>query len=292
MKILLTGGSGDLGQVAIPALERLGHTTTNLDLRPPTGYEANDERRFVEGSILDRRLLSSIVPEFDCVVHIAALHGIHQIRGDGDPQKFWDINVTGTFNLLQAAVEAHIGRFVFISSTSATEPTSSWYGHTKNLAEETCKTFTVMHPELSIIRLRPRAFIPHWNREVYQSFSDWAKWFWGGAVHIDDVNQALIKSVQLLASNSVPKCPMFIVDGRHDYSSEDLRNWDKDGPGSTFKKCYGNHFHELALRHGLDPAVKPSVLDITEARQMLGYEPEYSLANLLEELEQREGLKG
>ena len=290
MNILLTGGSGDLGQLAIPALERLGHSTTNLDLRPPVGEEGSKVGRFIEGSILDRKLLSTITPEVDCVIHIAALHGIHQARGDGDKQKFWDINVTGTYNVLQAAVEAHIGRVVFISSTSATDPGSSWYGHTKHIAEETCKTFTVMHPELSIIRLRPRAFIPHWNHDVYESFTEWAQWFWGGAVHIDDVNQAVIKSVELLASNPVPGCPMFIIDGKHDYSSEDMANWDRGGRGTTFKKYYGEAYHELAVRHGLDPSRKPAVLDSTEARRVLGYEPAYCLGNLLEELRQRDGL--
>jgi hypothetical protein len=49
---------------------------------------------------------------------------------------------------------------------------------------------------------------------------------------------------------------------------------------------------ELAVRHGLDPAKKPSVLDSTEAEQLLGYEPAYSLGNLLEELKQRDELHG
>jgi UDP-glucose 4-epimerase len=289
MNILLTGGSGDLGQLAIPTLNRLGHSTTNLDLRPTTARENSDGSRFVQGSLMDRDLLSQIATKVDCVVHIAALHGIHEFRGDSNRNTFWDFNVTGTFNVLQAAVEADIRRIIFISSTTAIEPSSSWYGHTKYIAEETCRSFTIMHPELSIICLRPRAFIPHWNRDVYESFPEWARWFWAGAVHINDVEQAVIKSVQLLESKAMPGCQVFIIDGKHDYSAEDLADWDLIGPGSTFKKYYGDSNHELAVRHGLDPAKMPLVLDSNEAKRVLGYEPTYSLRNLLEELKQYDG---
>jgi nucleoside-diphosphate-sugar epimerase len=58
MNILLTGGSGDLGQLAIPTLNRLGHSTTNLDLRPPTARENSDGSRFVQGSISSRTPLT------------------------------------------------------------------------------------------------------------------------------------------------------------------------------------------------------------------------------------------
>src|SRR5436305_567017 len=74
------------------------------------------------------------------------------------------------------------------------------------------------------------------------------------------------------------------VDGAYEYTDEDLRNWDKEGPGTTFRKYYAE-YHDLAVRQGLDPARKPAKLDITETRQRLGYEPLYSLKNLLVELD-------
>lgn len=233
---------------------------------------------------MDRKILSEIVPEVDCVVHIAAVHGIHEFRKSASRHQFWDINVTGTFNILEAARQAHIGRFVFISSTSVNDP-ESFYGHTKILAEAACQAFTVTDPEMSIVRLRPRAFIPHWNREVYSSFVEWAKWFWGGAVHIDDVSQAVVKSIQLLARTKVSSCPVFVVDGKYDYTQEELKSWDQDGPGSTFRKRYGDHYHDLAVSKGLDPAIKPNVLDSSQTTAQLGYVPTYSIKNLLEELE-------
>jgi hypothetical protein len=42
--------------------------------------------------------------------------------------------------------------------------------------------------------------------------------------------------------------------------------------------------HDLALSYGLDPALKPTKLDISETVRWLDYKPAYSLANLLSEL--------
>ena len=55
------------------------------------------------------------------------------------------------------------------------------------------------------------------------------------------------------------------------------------GPGSTFRKYYPEYY-DLALSYGLDPALKPTRLDISETMRWLGYKPSYSLANLLSEL--------
>jgi hypothetical protein len=38
------------------------------------------------------------------------------------------------------------------------------------------------HGNMNVITLRPRGFIPFWNHGVYASYSDWARWFWKGAV--------------------------------------------------------------------------------------------------------------
>jgi hypothetical protein len=73
------------------------------------------------------------------------------------------------------------------------------------------------------------------------------------------------------------------LDSAYEYTDADLANWDADGPGSTFSKHYPEFF-EIAQRHGLDPAAKPTKLDISETVRWLGYKPTYSLKNLLTEL--------
>jgi nucleoside-diphosphate-sugar epimerase len=285
MHILLTGGSGDLGTLVAPSLESLGHTLSNLDMTPPK----KPHGEFVQGSILDRQLLASLMSNVDCIIHIAALHGIHEFQNSASIEQFWDVNVTGTFNLLHAARNAGVKRFVFISSTSVDE-VNSIYGRTKIIAEAACQMFTSTDADFSVIVLRPRAFIPHWNRNVYDSedelknFVEWAEWFWKGAVHIDDVAQSVVKSVELLSHSSVKGCPILVVDGKHDYSADDLENWDINGPSSTFVKEYGEQLRDLAIRHGLDPSLRPQVLDVSKTCDLLGYSPMYSLRDLLGEL--------
>lgn len=277
-KILLTGGAGDLAKVLAKTLVERGDTPVRLDIRPP----GDQLGVYHQGSILDRAALADSLAGVEQVVHIAAWHGIHEVTGQKNVYDFWDLNVTGTFYVFEAAAQAGIEQIIYISSTSI-EERFGLYGHTKVLGEEIAQTYAVRHG-LQVITLRPRAFIPYWNRAVYDSFAAWAKWFWPGAVHIDDVGQAVIKSLDLLAGRRFEQSLTLTVDGAYDYSAEDLANWDSAGPGTTFKKYYPDEV-ELARRYGLEPAQQPVKLDISATKQWLGYNPTYSHKNLLLDLD-------
>jgi nucleoside-diphosphate-sugar epimerase len=279
MHILLTGGSGDLGQLLAAQLIERGDQVSSLDVRPAAAAAGI----YIPGSILDRPLLERSLRGVDCVVHIAAWHGIHEFTGQKTVDDFWELNVTGTFNVFEAAARAGVGRVVFISSTSVDEP-NSLYGHTKVLGEEIARTYSARHG-MHVVTLRPRAFIPPWNREVYASFVDWARWFWPGAVHISDVAQAVLRSIDALMSASPPDYWALPLDGAYDYTEADLADWDSAGPGSTFQRHYPG-YADLVRRHGLDPSVRPRRLDISETARRLGYRPTYGLRQLLEELAQ------
>ena len=136
---------------------------------------------------------------------------------------------------------------------------------------------------MNVIILRPRAFIPFWNRDAYASYSEWARWFWKGAVHIDDVASAVMPSLDLITRQQLNRELILTLDGAYEYTDADLDHWDIDGPGSTFKKYY-SEYYDLAMSYGLDPALKPTKLDIAETVRWLGYKPSFSLANLLAEL--------
>ncbi|MBZ0285821.1 MAG: NAD(P)-dependent oxidoreductase [Anaerolineae bacterium] len=128
MRILLTGGSGYLGCVLSRQLENKGDTLLRLDVRPP----ADSQGTYLEGSILDFPTLEKSLSDVDCLVHMAAWHGIHEFRGQKNVFEFWDLNVTGTFYAFEATARAGIRRIIYISSTSVDEP-NSIYGHTKVL---------------------------------------------------------------------------------------------------------------------------------------------------------------
>lgn len=110
MKILVTGGAGFIGSAVVRHAVRAGHSVVNLDALT---YAANPENvrpvansplyQFEHADIRDRATLDRILEAHapDAVMHLAAeSHVDRSIDGPGD---FVDTNITGTFNLLEAA---------------------------------------------------------------------------------------------------------------------------------------------------------------------------------------------
>jgi nucleoside-diphosphate-sugar epimerase len=279
MKVLLTGGAGDLGQTLAPRLINRGDTPVILDIRAP--QDLKQVGMFIHGSVLDRSRLQEYLCGCDCTVHIAAWHGIHEDRGERDAYDFFDLNVRGTFEVFEAAASLGIDKIIYISTTSVHRP-DTLYGRSKILAERIAEDY-VKYRNMNVITLRPRGFIPYWNRDVYTKYSDWAQWFWRGAVHIDDVASAVMLGLDLICRRQTRQHLVLTLDSAYEYTDADLDQWDADGAGSTFRKHYPDYY-DLALSYGLDPAVKPNRLDISEAVRWLGYKPSYSLACLLSEL--------
>lgn len=291
-RVLLTGGSGALGTSLIPLLLRRGFVPVVLDLAEPHA-QLRDQVEFVQGSILDRDVLEKIFPTIDRIVHIAAWHGIHEFRGDKGAHDFWDLNVTGTFNVFQAAASsAKVKSVVFISSTSVRD-SSTLYGQSKLHAEQIARNYA-NQGKMNVAILRPRAFIPHNDTYAYSNYVEWARWFWKGAVHVSDVALAVECALDTLTDRYAEFCistaadPLaVVVDGKYDYKEEDVECWDANGPGSTFVQTYGESKAELARQNELDISKKPGILrdEAALAMKAIKYQPLYSLANVLDELE-------
>ncbi|WP_328606486.1 dTDP-glucose 4,6-dehydratase [Amycolatopsis sp. NBC_00345] len=127
MRVLVTGGAGFIGshyvrQVLTGAYPTLGDAeVVVLDKLTYAGNQANldpvaaDQRlRFVQGDICDTALVTDLMRGVDLVVHFAAeSHVDRSILGSAD---FVLTNVLGTQTLLQAALEAGVGRFVHVST--------------------------------------------------------------------------------------------------------------------------------------------------------------------------------
>ncbi len=127
MRYLVTGGAGFIGSHYVRTLldgawgldvpDRL----TVLDKLTYAGNPANldavrsDPRlRFVEGDIVDRALVDTLMAEADVVVHFAAeSHVDRSIMGAAD---FVMTNVVGTQTLLDSALRHQVGRFVHVST--------------------------------------------------------------------------------------------------------------------------------------------------------------------------------
>ena len=82
----------------------------------------------------------------------------------------------------------------------------------------------------------------------------------------------MILSLDLLSRRQLDRQLVLTLDSAYEYTDADLDHWDAAGPGSTFRKYYPQYY-DLALSYGLDPALKPTRLDISETVRWLGYKP-------------------
>ncbi len=120
MNVFVTGGAGYIGSVCVEELLNAGHRVTVFDNLSEGHRSAVDSRAtFVHGCLSEaaklKKTLSEAGPE--AVLHFAA----HALVGESmtNPGKYFRNNVASGLNLLDAAVEGGVKKFVF-SSTCAT----------------------------------------------------------------------------------------------------------------------------------------------------------------------------
>jgi len=127
MRVLVTGGAGFIGShyvrkvlggayatladAELVVLDKLTYAGSMANLE---SVKDNPRLRFVRGDICDRTLVAELMAGVDLVVHFAAeSHVDRSILGAAD---FVMTNVVGTQTLLQAAVDAGVGKFVHVST--------------------------------------------------------------------------------------------------------------------------------------------------------------------------------
>jgi UDP-glucose 4-epimerase len=128
MRYLVTGGAGFIGSNMVDELVRRGHQVVVLD-DLSAGKEANlaGVRGKIDlhvGSITDLAKVQAACVGVDYVIHLAARTSVP--RSVKDPIETNKVNIDGTLNVLVAARDAQVRRFVYAASSSA-------YGETPTL---------------------------------------------------------------------------------------------------------------------------------------------------------------
>jgi len=153
---LVTGGAGFIGSSLVRRLLGVGHSVRVLD-NLSTGFKSNLEEclnriELMEGDVSEFTVCKSAVAGVDYILHEAAIPSVQ--RSVDDPIRSNNANVTGTLNMLVAARDAKVKRFVFASSSSVYGDTEtlpkvetmpenplSPYALTKHAGEEYCVLF-------------------------------------------------------------------------------------------------------------------------------------------------------
>jgi len=167
MKVLVTGGTGFIGSRLVQRCRDRGDEVVILSqVNTPAEKENTGELelqgfRVVIGSVLDAEKVRQAVSGCDFVFHLAAA----QHEANVPDQHFWDVNVEGTRNLLEASVKSGVTRFVHgstigvygvelqgeIDESSPMAP-DNIYGVTKKSGEELVLSYRDKLP-VSVVRI-------------------------------------------------------------------------------------------------------------------------------------------
>lgn len=156
-RYLVTGGAGFIGSHLAEAAIARGHAVRVAD-NLSTGLLENipNGAEFIEGDLTDPEVAASVVRDCTIVLHQAAIPSVP--RSIAAPRPSHEANIDGTFNLLVAARDEGVRRFVYAASSSAygdtevlpkveTMPPSprSPYALQKHVGEVYCQLFTKLY---------------------------------------------------------------------------------------------------------------------------------------------------
>jgi UDP-glucose 4-epimerase len=252
------------------------------------------------GSIVDRGFVRGWVREADAIIHAATLHKPHV--GSHDRQAFVDTNITGTLNLLEEAVAAGVGSFVFTSTTSAfgralSPPPgapAAWitedvapvprniYGATKSAAEDLCELVHGDHG-LPCLILRTSRFFPEPDdrddvRAAYEDANLKVNELLYRRVDIADV-----VSAHRLALERAPEIGFgrYIISATTPFGRDDLEGLRTDAPAVVARSFpdYEAIYEERGWR--MFPGIERVYVN-DRARQELGWEPRWDFGHALE----------
>ena len=126
MKILLTGGTGYIGSHVAVELLQDGHEIVILDNLVNSKEGVLDRiaeivgtrPKFYQADLLDKAALEKIFSEneFDVVMHFAGLKAVGE--SVEEPLKYYENNISGTLNLLEAMKAHDVKKIIFSSSAT------------------------------------------------------------------------------------------------------------------------------------------------------------------------------
>jgi UDP-glucose 4-epimerase len=240
----------------------------------------------IQGDVRDAGLVSYAVQGCDAVIHAAAYHSdALPKRSEGD---FYDVNITGTHNVLRAMMLHGVKNLVF-SSTDAVygdgmrenhvmdEETpcipNNFFGMTKRVCEEMCE-FYARKCHIRTAILRYGSFVPT-DRHI-MGLGRLCQY-----MDREDVAQANLLALGAVASEEIT-CETFLIHSAKPFAPEDWPEMEYD-PKEVVERYYPGTV-ELLAKHGLHVPRIPYLPVINKAIETLGYDPQHNFEQFLSEL--------
>lgn len=309
MKVLITGGTGFTGGHLCERLVKEGHHVRTIARKPEKSpHLPKLGVEVIPGDIINFDTVIKATKDVDTVYHIAALY-----RQEGVPrQTFWDVNVTGTENLLKASSLNGVRRFIHCSTVGvhgdidhppANEDTpyrpGDHYQETKMEGEKAAINY-MQKGEMAVTVFRPGAIYGPGDLRFLKLFKAIHKgrfWMIGSGdnyyhlIYIDD----LIDGILLCGSKKEAIGGIYILAGKEYVTIKVLVSLIAGALGVSLSKWripfwpvyFLGYFCELIFRPlGLEPPLyrrridffrKSRAFDISKAKEELGFRPKIDL---------------
>ncbi len=295
-KFLISGGAGFIGSNLCETILDLGYRVRCLD-NLSTGKKenvdiliSNPKYEFICGDIRDYNTCVEACEGIDYVLHEAAWGSVP--RSIEMPTFYCENNILGTVNMLEAARQNKVKRFVYASSSSVygDEPNLpkregregnllSPYALTKRAIEEWAKQYT-MHYGLETIGLR------YFN--VFGKRQDPTGAY--AAVIPRFIRQILKGEVPTINGDGMQSRDFTYIDNVIEANLKACMA-NKEATGRSYNIAYGERQYLIDVYYSITKAlsvdmkpnygpdregdIKHSNADITDAREMLGYDPQW-----------------
>jgi nucleoside-diphosphate-sugar epimerase len=270
--IVVTGASGNAGQVVCRMLLNAGFAVRMADVIPPSAPDL----KIGEFIRCDTRTPADVrraVAGMDAVIHLAAWHCAHQPPVSDDT--IFAVNVDGTFHLLEACREEGIKAFVFASSMAY--GWGSVYSVTKVIGEDLCRAFHEI-TGASVAMLRYHDFVP-------KRYLEFGAQLLRNGLDRRDVAAATVAALRAVLDQRV-ELFRSIIHTNHGMPAavtQDFKNlgldWcEENVPGARL----------LIEKYAIPLPDKVEQHDLTESERILGWKPAIGFLDFLRDLRARD----
>ena len=227
--VLVTGGSGLLGATLIELLLAKGNRVKAIFNKTPLAITHPNLEK-VQCNILDVAGLEEVMAGVTNLYHCAGIVSFHK----KDVQKLYKINVEGTANIVNAAIDAGVHKMVHVSSVAALgrlrenevinekmhwtpETSNSRYGESKHLGE--MEVWRGIAEGLNAVIVNPTIILGAGNWDegstaIFKSAYNEFPWYTQGTTGFVDVKDVAAAMIALMESDI--NAERFIISGHND----------------------------------------------------------------------------